>query len=51
LWISPQNRDGLFREAGVPTSQPEPKEEDIDLEMVFAIFEKNGMRFLEEEGH
>jgi quercetin dioxygenase-like cupin family protein len=51
LWISPQNRDGLLREAGVPASQPEPKEEDLDMERIFGIFEKNGMRFLEQEGH
>jgi quercetin dioxygenase-like cupin family protein len=51
LWISPQNRDELFREAGVPTSQPEPKEEDLDLERILGIFEKNGMRFLDEEAH
>ncbi|MGH2711756.1 MAG: cupin domain-containing protein, partial [Actinomycetota bacterium] len=51
LWISPKNRDDLFREAGVPASQPEPAEEDIDMERVIGIFEKNGMRFLEQEGH
>jgi mannose-6-phosphate isomerase-like protein (cupin superfamily) len=51
LWISPTNRDELFREAGVPASQPEPSEEDIDMERVIGIFEKNGMRFLEAEGH
>src|SRR5687768_5524700 len=32
LWISPQNRDDLFREAGVPTSKPEPAEDGLDLE-------------------
>jgi uncharacterized cupin superfamily protein len=51
LWISPQNRDDLFREAGVPTSQPEPAEDELDLERIFAVFEKNGMRFLEEKDH
>jgi hypothetical protein len=51
LWLSPQNRDGLFREAGVPASQPEPKEEELDMERIMGIFEKNGMRFLEQEGH
>lgn len=51
LWISPQNRDDLFREAGVPTSEPEPKEEELDMEKIIGIFEKNGMRFLEEESH
>lgn len=51
LWISPKNRDDLLREAGVPATEPEPAEEDIDLERVFAVFEKNGMRFLEEGGH
>jgi hypothetical protein len=51
LWISPENRDELFREAGVPTSQPEPGEEELDLERIFAVFEKNGMRFLDQEGH
>jgi mannose-6-phosphate isomerase-like protein (cupin superfamily) len=48
LWISPQNRDDLFRDAGVPTSQPEPAEEELDMERIFAVFERNGMRFLEE---
>jgi quercetin dioxygenase-like cupin family protein len=48
LWISPENRDDLFREAGVPTSQPEPSEDEIDIERVMGIFEKHGMRFLEE---
>jgi mannose-6-phosphate isomerase-like protein (cupin superfamily) len=51
LWISPENRDDLFREAGVPTSLPEPPEEDIDMEQVISIFEKNGMRFLEQPDH
>jgi quercetin dioxygenase-like cupin family protein len=51
LWLSPQNRDALFREAGVPTSQPEPREEDLDMERIVGIFEKYGMRFLEQEGH
>jgi quercetin dioxygenase-like cupin family protein len=51
LWLSPQNRDALFQEAGVPTSQPEPQEEELDMERIFAVFEKNGMRFLEQEGH
>ena len=49
LWISPQNRDGLFREAGVSTSQPEPAEEDLDMEAIIGVFEKNGMRFLEQD--
>lgn len=49
LWISPRNRDELLREAGVPTSEPEPPEEDIDMERIIGIFEKNGMRFLESE--
>jgi len=51
LWISPQNRDELFREAGVPTSQPEPAEDELDMERIMGIFEKNGMRFLEDGGH
>jgi quercetin dioxygenase-like cupin family protein len=51
LWLSPQNRDGLFREAGLPASQPEPKEEELDMERIMGIFEKNGMRFLEQEDH
>jgi quercetin dioxygenase-like cupin family protein len=51
LWISPQNRDAFFREAGVPTSQPEPKEEEIDMERMIGIFAKYGMRFLEDEAH
>ena len=53
LWISPQNRDGLFREAGVPASEPEPSEEDVerDLERIIGVFEKHGMRFLETDGH
>lgn len=49
LWLSPRNRDDLFREAGVPTTQPEPAEEDLDMERIVGIFEKNGMRFLEDE--
>ena len=48
LGMSPRNRDDLFREAGVPTSQPEPAEEDLDMERIVGIFEKNGMRFLED---
>jgi hypothetical protein len=53
LWISPQNRDELFREAGVPASEPEPTEEEVerDLERIIGVFEKNGMRFLETEEH
>ena len=51
LWISPENRDGLFREAGVPTSQPEPAEDELDMERIVAVFEKNGMRFLDEGTH
>jgi mannose-6-phosphate isomerase-like protein (cupin superfamily) len=51
LWISPRNRDELFREAGVPTSQPEPKEEELDMERILGVFEKYGRRFLEQEGH
>jgi hypothetical protein len=51
LWISPGNRDELFREAGVPTSRPEPREDEIDMERVIGIFEKHGMRFLEESAH
>jgi hypothetical protein len=45
------NRDELFREAGVPTSQPEPAEEELDMERIIGIFKKNGMRFLEDGGH
>ena len=51
LWISPQNRDELFREAGVPTSEPEPAEDELDMARIIGIFEKNGMRFLDEEVH
>jgi glyoxylate utilization-related uncharacterized protein len=51
LWISPRNRDDLFREAGVSADQLEPAEEDLDMERIIGIFEKNGMRFLEHEGH
>ena len=51
LWISPRNRDDLFREAGVPATEPESREEDLDMERIIGIFEKNGMRFLEGEGH
>lgn len=51
LWISPRNRDDLFREAGVPTTEPEPAEDELDMERIIGIFEKNGMRFLEEDGH
>jgi mannose-6-phosphate isomerase-like protein (cupin superfamily) len=51
LWISPTNRDDLLREAGVPTSEPEPAEEDLDMERILGIFEKNGMRFLEQDDH
>lgn len=50
LWISPVDRSALAREVGVPASQPEPSEDEIDMERVMAIFEKNGMTFLE-EGH
>jgi mannose-6-phosphate isomerase-like protein (cupin superfamily) len=51
LWISPENRDELLREAGVPTSEPEPAEDEIDMERVIGIFEKHGMRFLEDVAH
>ena len=51
LWISPENRDELFREAGVPTSQNEPPEDEIDMEQVIGTFEKHGMRFLEDDAH
>jgi hypothetical protein len=51
LWISPENRDELFREAGVPTSEPEPREDELDMERIVAVFEKNGMRFLEDGAH
>jgi quercetin dioxygenase-like cupin family protein len=53
LWISPENRDELLREAGVPASEPEPSEEEVerDLERVIGVFEMHGMRFLETEGH
>jgi mannose-6-phosphate isomerase-like protein (cupin superfamily) len=51
LWISPTNRDELLREAGILASEPEPAEEDLDMERIIGIFEKNGMRFLETEGH
>jgi quercetin dioxygenase-like cupin family protein len=51
LWISPVDRSDLAREVGVPVSQPEPSEDEIDMERVMAIFEKNGMRFLDEGGH
>jgi quercetin dioxygenase-like cupin family protein len=50
LWISPVDRSDLAREVGVPASGPEPAEEEIDMERVVKIFEKHGMRFLE-EGH
>ena len=48
LWISPKNRDELFRELGVPTSEPEPSADQIDIEAAVAAFEKHGMRFLED---
>jgi hypothetical protein len=35
----------------VPTSQPEPAEEELDMERIIGIFERNGMRFLEDGGH
>jgi quercetin dioxygenase-like cupin family protein len=50
LWISPVDRSDFAREVGVPASQPEPAEEEIDMERMMKIFEKHGMRFLE-EGH
>lgn len=51
LWLPPESHDELFREAGIPTSQPEPAEEDLDMERVIGVFEKHGMRFLEEDGN
>jgi quercetin dioxygenase-like cupin family protein len=53
LWISPQNRDELFREAGVAATEPQPTEQELeaDMERVVGIFEQHGMRFLETEGH
>lgn len=51
LWLPPVEHDDLFREAGVPATEPEPGEEDLDMERIIEVFEKHGMRFLEEEGH
>jgi quercetin dioxygenase-like cupin family protein len=51
LWFSKVDRSDLAREIGVPTTQPEPREDEIDMERVMAIFEKHGMRFLDEGGH
>lgn len=49
LWLPPEEHDALFREAGIPTSEPEPAEEELDMEQIITVFEKHGMRFLEEE--
>lgn len=51
LWISPVDRSDLAREVGVPVSQPEPSEEELDMERIIKVFEKHGMRFLNEGGH
>jgi len=46
LWFSPEDRSEFAREAGVPTSEPEPSPEDLDMESIMKIFERYGMRFL-----
>jgi quercetin dioxygenase-like cupin family protein len=51
LWFSNVDRTGLAREIGVSTTQPEPSEDQIDMERIMAIFEKHGMRFIEEPEH
>jgi quercetin dioxygenase-like cupin family protein len=50
LWFSPRNRDELFRQVGVPTSQPEPGEDELDMERIMQVFEQNGMHFID-PGH
>jgi uncharacterized cupin superfamily protein len=49
LWISREDRSDLAREVGVPVSEPEPAEEDLDMEQIVKVFERYGMRFLEAE--
>lgn len=48
LWISPDDRAGLARDAGTPATQQEPAPEDLDMERIVKVFESYGMRFLEE---
>jgi quercetin dioxygenase-like cupin family protein len=49
LWISPEDRSEFVREVGVPATEPEPAEEDLDMEAIMKVFERYGMRFLEGE--
>jgi hypothetical protein len=49
--ISPIDRSDLAREAGIPVSEPEPRPEDLDMELIMKILAKHGMEFLEDGEH